>query len=134
MYEGHRRVDSHGQQYRAESDAGIAGHALRSLADRDAPINQKQPDAIRQMPNGRRDPDHIDDKNRDDAEFARDDLERLIRVMRDRHRIKSRNQTKAEIQHVKSNEEKQNYSGHSLDRVKPVAWIRIMQIVGPRFN
>src|ERR1700674_1513570 len=86
------------------------------------------------MPDRRSDPDHVDYENRYDAEFMSDDLKRLARVARDRKRVESRKQTKPKMEQVKGNEEKQDHAGDSLNRVEPIARIRIIKIVGPRFN
>src|SRR2546422_1537336 len=77
-----RRVDADREQKQSNRDACITGQALRSLTDRDAPVNQKQPNTVGEMPNGRRNSDHVYDKDSDVMEFPRDDIETLIRMMR----------------------------------------------------
>src|SRR5437764_13145077 len=129
-----RRVDADREQKQSNRDACITGQALRSFADRDAPVNQEQPNAIGEMPNGRRNSDHVYDKDADVMKLARDDIETLIRMMRDRHGIQPRNHSKAEIQNVKGNEEEEYDPGDSLNRVEPISRVWIIKIVRPRFD
>src|SRR5882672_11072863 len=81
--ERHRRVDAHGQEHDTESQTRIAGNLLGPLADRNPPINQKQPDAIGQMPYGRGNSNHINNKDRNSPELAGHNIERLFRMMSD---------------------------------------------------
>src|SRR6266849_5175081 len=81
--ERNRRVDAHGQQQDSESQTRIAGNLLGPLADRNPPINQKQPDAIGQMPYGSGNSNHVNNEDRDDPELARHNIERLFRMMSD---------------------------------------------------
>src|SRR6185295_20327974 len=59
-YESNCRVDADEQQENSKANAGVAGQTLRALANGDAPINQKQPDTVCQMPHRRRDSDQVD--------------------------------------------------------------------------
>src|SRR5229473_7032495 len=134
MNECNCRVNADRQKEDAKRDTSITRQTLRSIANRNSPINQKQPHAIRQMPDRRSDPDQVDDENRHDTEFARDDLKSLARVARDRKRVESRKQTKTKMEQVKGNEEKQDYAGDPLNRVEPIPRIWVVQVVRPRFN
>ena len=35
---------------------------------------------------------------------------------------------------MKSNEEKQNYTGEALDKIEPVSRVRVIQVIRPRFH
>src|SRR5205814_1019465 len=129
-----RGVDADREQKQSNRDARITGQALRALADRDAPVNQKQPNTIGEMPNRRRDPDDVNDKDAEVMKLPRDDLETLIGMMRDRHGIQPGNHSKPEIQNVKSNEEEKYDPGDSLNRVEPISRVRIIKIVRPRLD
>src|SRR5689334_16215538 len=100
-----RSVDSNQQQHSAEGDAGITSQALRALSDRNAPIDEKQPDAIRQVPDRSSDTDYVDYKDRHHAKLTRDDVEGFVRMSCHRHVVQTRNHPEAEIEHVKSDEE-----------------------------
>src|SRR5438270_9133874 len=41
--EGELSVDADGEEQKADGDAGVAGQALRSLADDDAPVHGEEP-------------------------------------------------------------------------------------------
>src|ERR687883_516819 len=60
--EGDLRVDADGEQQQADGDAGVARQTLRALADDDAPVHREEPDAVRQMPHGRKYADDVDGK------------------------------------------------------------------------
>ena len=49
-------------------------------------------------------------------------------------RVQSRNHSKPEVEHVESDKEEQNYTSDSLNQIKPVARIRVREIVWPRFH
>src|SRR3977135_1178723 len=119
--DGHCGINTYGQQEDAESQTRIARDLLRPLADRNAPIDQKQPDAVCQMPYRRSYPNYIHDEDRDVPEFARNRGKSLVWVMSDRDRVESGNQTKAEIQHVKRNKEKQDDARQSLNGIEPIS-------------
>src|SRR5918997_3051190 len=55
-------VDADHQQHEAKSDAGVARQALRTRADGDAPVNQKEPDTVCKVPDGGRDADDVNGK------------------------------------------------------------------------
>jgi len=78
---------------------------LRALADGNSPIDQEQPDTVRQMPHGGGDSDHIDEEHRPHVKLAGHDVESDICIIRDRLVIQPRNQSEPEIEHVKSDEE-----------------------------
>src|SRR5437870_5311638 len=86
------------------------------------------------MPNGRKNSYDINDENRNHTELARDDGERLVGMARYRQSIQSRYHPKPEIQDVKRDKEEQNDSRHALDRVEPIARIRVCEVVRPRFG
>src|SRR2546423_13584434 len=67
-----RRVDANREQKQSDRDACVTGQALCPFADRDAPINQEQPNTIREMPHGCGYSDHIDDKDADVMKLPRD--------------------------------------------------------------
>src|SRR5437764_14365361 len=67
-----RRVDADREQKQSNRDACITGQALRSLTDRDAPVNQKQPNAVGEMPNRCRDPNVVHDEDPTVLEFQRE--------------------------------------------------------------
>src|SRR6266496_5774151 len=86
------------------------------------------------MPDGRSNTDYIYDEDRHYHELARHNRKCLIRMTCYRKRIQPRNHAQAEIENMKSNEDEQNDSRHALNRVKPIARIRIVQIVWPRLD
>src|ERR1044071_3153406 len=135
MHKSRQGVDAYGQKRHAESYAGIAGQTLRARANRDAPVNQKQPDAVGEVPDGRRDSDDVDGENPGLTKLALDDRECLVRMMRDRSAVslQARNDAEAHIQHVKGDEEEENHARDALNRVEPVARVRVRQIVRTRF-
>ena len=63
MNESNRGVDADRQKKNAKRNARITGQTLGALADRDAPVNQEQPNAVRQMPYSCRDADDVNDKD-----------------------------------------------------------------------
>ena len=63
MNESHCCINADSQKEDSKPDARIAGETLRAFADRDSPINQEQPDSVRQMPNCRGDAGQIDNKD-----------------------------------------------------------------------
>src|SRR5437764_4634490 len=85
------RVDADREQKQSNRDACITGQALRSLTDRDAPINQEQPNTVGEVPHRRRDPNDVNDEDPNVVKLPRDDLETLIRMMRDRQSIQPGN-------------------------------------------
>src|SRR5262245_51360762 len=112
-------VDADQQQHHSKSDARITGQTLCPFADGDAPIDQKQPDAICEVPNRRGNTDHVDDKDRNHAKLTSNDLECLVRMSGDRLIVESRNHAKPEVEHVKKNEEEQDHTGDALDQIEP---------------
>src|SRR3712207_6374093 len=80
--ESREGVDADGQEQDSEGHAGVAGQALGASADGDAPVNQKQPDAVGEVPDGRGDSDDVDGEYPSLTELPGDDAERPIRVMR----------------------------------------------------
>src|ERR1700753_2427491 len=125
-------VDADRQKHEANCDAGVAGHALRALADDDAPVNGEEPQPVRQVPHGRRDADEIDDEDDDATELAAHDFISQIRILGDREIVESRNQAEAEVEHVKRDEEEEDYPRDALDCIEPVARIRVREVVGSR--
>src|SRR5229473_448538 len=81
------------------------------------------------MPHRRGNANYVNDEDWDDPELAGHDIESPIWMLRYRERIESGNQTKAKIQDVKSNKEKQDKAGHSLNGIEPIAGVRIIKIV-----
>ena len=133
-YERDRGIDADQQQENAKPDTGVTSQSLRAFTNGDAPIYEKQPDAISQMPNRCGDTDHVDDEYRDHVKLSRNDLKAPLGIMGHRNVVQSWYQPKPEIQHVKSNKEKQDDSGYSLDGVEPVARIWIGQVIRPRLH
>jgi hypothetical protein len=86
------------------------------------------------VPNCGRNPEDVENQNRNHAKFACDNVESFTGMRRNGLVVQSRNQSKAEVEHVEKDEEEQNYTGDSLNQVKPVARIRIGEVVGPRFH
>src|SRR6266403_1183276 len=86
------------------------------------------------MPHRRRNSDYVHDKYPHAMEFAGDNFESLVRIIRYRDRIKTRNQTKTKIQDVEGNKEKEDDASHSLNRVKPVSRVGIVQIIRSRLD
>src|SRR5215212_8431726 len=79
--EGDLRVDADGEEQQADGDAGVAGHALRALADDDAPIHREEPQPVREVPHGRRDADEVDGEDGPVLELAADDVESPVGVL-----------------------------------------------------
>src|SRR5215212_4132877 len=75
--EGHLRVDADKEEKKSEGDAGVAGHALRALADDDAPVHREEPQPVGQVPHGRRDADQVDDEDVVVAELGAHNVESL---------------------------------------------------------
>src|ERR1051326_8570540 len=122
------------QQHDAKRDAGVTGQTLRAFANRDAPVNEEEPDTVRKMPYRCGDADHVEDKDRDHAKLARDDIKSLVRIIGHGQVVQAGNHPKPEVEHVKKDEEEENDAGDALDQVEPVARVRIVQVVGPRFD
>ncbi len=127
--EGDCGVDADDQKHYAEGNAGIARQSLRPLADDDSPVNREQPDAVGKVPDGCRNSDNVKDKNRRNTKLARDDFKRLRRILSDRLRVQSGDESEAEIKHMKGDKEKKNDAGYALNRIKPVAGIKIRKVV-----
>src|SRR5437588_13035955 len=53
-------IDADGEEQQADGVTGVAGQTLRALADDDAPVNRKEPQAVRQGPHGRREAADVD--------------------------------------------------------------------------
>src|SRR5438270_10774060 len=130
--EGDLGVDADGQQQQADGDAGVSRHALRALADDDAPVDGKEPQAVRQVPHGRRDADDVDGEDDGVAELASHDVEGPHRVVGDRQLVQARNEAEAEVQDVEGDEEEEDDAGHALDGVEPVTRVGVGEVVGPR--
>src|ERR1043165_3987144 len=113
--EGDLGVDADGQKEQAEGDAGVARQPLRALADDDAPVHGEEPQAVRQMPDGRRDADDVDGEDDVVGELLAHDLERLHRVLGDRQVVEARNQAEAEVEHMKGDEEEEDDARDALD-------------------
>jgi hypothetical protein len=62
------------------------------------------------------------------------DTERQFRMFRNGDPVQARNHSEPEVQHVKQDKEKQDDAGDSLNQVEPVARVRVVQVVGPRFH
>src|SRR5437868_5550537 len=105
MNESDCGVDTNRQQNNPKSDARVAGQTLRALANCDTPVNQEQPDPVRQMPYRRRDADQIDHEDPRSYKLVMHDRKTLVSVRCYRHRIQTGYQAKAEIQNVKCDEE-----------------------------
>src|SRR5690242_15255530 len=105
-----RRVDTDHQQQQTDCDARVTSQTLCALADRDSPVNQEQPDTVRQVPHCGRDSDYVNNKNLPVAKFTRYRFESNIRMVRDGNGVQSWHQTESEIQHVERNKEEQNDS------------------------
>ena len=84
-----------------KADTCITRQTLGAFTNRDAPVDQKQPDTVREVPDRGRDADHVDDKYRHHAKLTRDNVERLVRPCGDGNRIQPGNHAKAEVEHVK---------------------------------
>ena len=82
MYESNCCVNSYRQQEETKHDARVTGEALGPLANRDSPIDHKQPNAIRQMPNRRDNADQINNEDYWIDEFALYNRERRVRMSR----------------------------------------------------
>ncbi len=115
-------------------DTRVTGQTLRAFANRDAPINQEQPDAIREMPDRRGDSNHVNDERSEPCETHGRRCRTPGQVHVPPKSCSARDHSEAEIEHVESDKEEQNDAGDSLDQVKPVARIRIREIVWPRFH
>src|SRR5204863_3857741 len=59
MNKRHSCIDPHSQQHQAKSPTSVSANTLRALANRDSPIDEKQPDPVGQMPNGRGDSNKV---------------------------------------------------------------------------
>src|ERR1041384_5681318 len=94
-------VDSDSQQHDTDGYAGIACQTLRALSDSDAPVNQKEPDAVCEMPDGCSNADDIDCKNPCPQKLAANNLESLVVLIRHRFFVEPRNQPEAKIEDVK---------------------------------
>src|SRR5437016_9785104 len=57
MNESYCGINADRQKENPKGNAGITGKTLRALADNDSPINQEEPNAVRQVPYGRSDSD-----------------------------------------------------------------------------
>src|ERR1043166_7679576 len=86
------------------------------------------------MPNGCCYPNHVNDEDWNHVELVRDDAKRFRDVGRDRLRIQTRYHAESEIQDVKSDEEEQNDTSDSLNKVEPIARIRIGEVVWSCFD
>ena len=86
------------------------------------------------MPDRRRNSNYIDDKDGNDVELARHNVEALFRMLRHRQSVQPRNHAEPEVQHVKSDKEEKNNARHALNGIEPVARVRIIKIVWSRFD
>ena len=82
MYKSNCCVNSYRQQKETKHNACVTGQPLCTLADRDSPIDQEQPYAIRQMPNRRENADQINNEDYWIDEFALYNRERRVRMSR----------------------------------------------------
>src|SRR5205085_10469122 len=105
---------------------------LRALADDDAPVNGEEPEAVGEVPHGRRDADDVDGEDDGVAELAAHDVERLHRMLSDRKSVQSGDHAEAEVQDVEGYEEEKNYPSHALNCVEPVARVRVCEVVRAR--
>src|ERR1041384_5648252 len=98
-------VHAHEQKHDTERDACVTGQTLRAFANRDAPVNEEQPNAVREVPHGGGDTDHVKHKNRPHVKLTCDDVEGLTSVRRDRLIVQSGNHSIPEVETVKRDEE-----------------------------
>src|SRR5918911_3169716 len=85
------------------------------------------------MPDRRSNPDNIDSENPGVEKFVANDVESLARMSRHRFQVESGNQSEAEVEDVKGDEEEENHARHALNRIEPVARVRVGQVVRARF-
>src|SRR5690242_9570496 len=86
------------------------------------------------MPNSCRYPNHVNDEDWNHVEFVCDDAKCFRNVGRDGLRIQTRDHAESEIQNVESDKEEQNYTSDSLNKVEPIARIRVGQVVWTCLN
>ena len=134
MYKSNSSVDAYQQQHDPKADASVTGQSLCPLANCDAPIDHKKPDAISEMPNCRCDADEIDYEDGRIYKLIAHDCEALIPMRSYRQSIESRNQPKPEIKYVKRYEKEENHTRDTLDQIEPIARIGVIQIIGPRLD
>src|ERR1051325_1885882 len=129
--EGHLRVDADGEEQKPYRDARVAGQALRPLAYDDAPVHREEPDAVREVPDGRGDADDVDYEDPQRPELVAHDAERPAGVLGDREVVETGQQAEAEVQDVERYEEEENDSRDALYGVEPVARVRGGEVVRP---
>ena len=81
------------------------------------------------MPRGSEYPEDVDHDNPGDLKISGNYGESLIRITRDWLKSQSRHESKSKVQQVKKNKEKQENARGTLEYVKPVATIRVIQNV-----
>src|SRR5712692_7881329 len=76
--ESDRCIDAKREQRYPNREACVTRQTLRALPDSNAPIDQKQPGTVCQMPYCGSDADDVDDKNRHDAKLTRNNSKGLV--------------------------------------------------------